>query len=132
LDAQGLVRLEHVAYIPQADRQTQLFYFARNLHDHAAAAAANIPAPGAPPFLERAVHYDGLSAEAAARLEAIAREAAAAMLLDVNRQALAIADADDAAHPTSTPRRHRVNLGAYVFATAEQDPPEQEPAGDPG
>ncbi len=137
LDSQGLVRLEHAAYIPQADRQTQVYYFARNLHDHAAAAAANVAAAGAPPFLERAVHYDGLSAEAAAELEAIARDAATSALLEVNRRAIAIADADDAAHQAgtsqpgggSTRRRHRVNLGAYVFTATEQDPAEQEQPG---
>ncbi len=40
--------------------RAQLYYFGRNLHDHLAAAAANILSPK-PRFLERAVHYDGLS-----------------------------------------------------------------------
>ena len=126
LDGDGRVRLENTAYIPQADRQTQVFYFARNLHDHAAAAAANVAAAGQPPYLERAVHYDGLSAEAAAALEHVAREAATAALLEVNRRASEIADADDAAHqakPDHPPRRHRVNFGAYVFNAEEQQTP---------
>ncbi len=118
LDTDGRVRLEQVAFIPQADRETQLYYFARNLHDHARAAVANVTAPGDPPCLERSVHYDGLSAAAAERMTAMARDVATAALLDVNRQALAIADADDAADPLGE-RRCRVNLGVYLLTEAE-------------
>ena len=119
LDAEGRVRLKQVAFIPQADRETQLYYFARNLHDHAEAAAANVTAPDGPPCLERSVHYDGLSAAAAARVAAMAREVATAALLDVNRRALAIADADDASGEQGE-RRHRVNLGVYLLTEAER------------
>lgn len=120
LDADGRVRLEQAAFVPRGGREEQVFYFARNLHDHIAAASANVAAPGAPPFLERGVHYDGLSASAAARLEAAARAAAEALLLEVNRTALGIADADDAAAVDGAPRRHRVNLGVYLYAEEER------------
>jgi hypothetical protein len=116
LDEQGMVRLEHTAFVPHADRDAQLFYFGRNLHDHLAAAADNVAAPGAPPFLDRSVHYDGLSPEAAARIAEAARTAAVAALLEVNRAALAIADADDAAAKPGDVRRCRVNLGLYLFS----------------
>ena len=118
LDAEGRVVLQDRAFVPQADRETQLFYFARNLHDHAAAAGANVLTPGGAPFLERSVHYDGLSAGAAAALESVAREAAMATVLEVNRRALAIADADDRVADAG-PRTHRVNLGVYVYSAAE-------------
>lgn len=128
----GVVRLEGEAvalnadaFVPRDGDAAQMFYFARNLHDHLAAAGANVLAVQAPggtaPFLDRAVHYDGLSAEAAGRLEAAGRAAAQAMLLDVNRTALAIADADDAARPKGAPTR-RVNLGVYLFVTDETPP----------
>jgi hypothetical protein len=119
LDAQGRVVLQDRAFVPQNDRETQLFYYARNLHDHAAAAGANVLTQGAAPFLERSVHYDGLSAAAAEALQTVARDAAMATLLDVNRQALAIADADDQVTDDAGPRTHRVNLGVYVFSEAE-------------
>lgn len=127
LDADGRVRLEQAAFLPRGGQEEQVFYFARNLHDHVAAAAANVAAAGAAPFLDRSVHYDGLSAGAAARLEAAARAAAQAVLLDVNRTALAIADADDSARAgqgVSGPTR-RVNLGVYLYV-------EDEPAGRDG
>jgi hypothetical protein len=114
LDADGHVALQVAAFLPREDTASRLFYFARNLQDHIAAAAANVLTTDKPPFLERSVHYDGLSAEAAASLERIARETAKNALLDVNRAALAIADADDAASG-DTPRAHRVNFGIFVY-----------------
>lgn len=122
LDAEGRVRLEQAAFLPRGGQEEQLFYFARNLHDHMAAASANVAAAGIPPFLDRSVHYDGLSADAAARLAAAGRDAAQAMLLDVNRTALGIADADDAARAGAekpVPTR-RVNLGVYLYVEDEQ------------
>ena len=53
--------------------------WAANLHDHMAAAAANVdPDTAGAPFLERSVHYDNLSAAAAAELAGIARGGGAA------------------------------------------------------
>lgn len=109
------IGLRAPAFLPRQDAQARLYYLARNLHDHAAAAAANVLAPGEPPFLDRSVHYDRLGAEAADALERLARDAARSVLLDVNRAAIALADADDAAGPDRT-RTRRVNFGIYVFA----------------
>ena len=117
LDAEGSVVLQAKAFLPRPGEAEQLYYFGRNLHDHIAAAAANVDAES-PPFLERSVHYDGLSADAAARLAALGREAAQRMLLDVNRSALAIAQADDR-DAAGTHRTHRVNLGAFLFQAEE-------------
>lgn len=119
--SQGLVRLDGesvalniAAFIPPPGQEAQLHYFARNLHDHLAAAAANVTqAP--PPFMERSVHYDRLPAPVAARLEAIGREAAQEMLVTVNRAALELlADAGAQAGPT-----RRVNLGVYLFVAED-------------
>jgi hypothetical protein len=118
LGEDGRLQLRAPAVLPQADAEARLYYFARNLHDHAAAASANILATAPAPFLDRSVHYDGLGLEAAEALERHAREAANTVLLDVNRTALAIADADDAL--AAGPRRtRRVNLGIYVYAEDE-------------
>jgi hypothetical protein len=120
LDQEGWVRLQTPAFLPRADTDARLFYFARNLHDHVAAASANISAPDPAPFFDRSVHYDKLGVEAAAALVQRAREAANAVLLDVNRTALAIADEDEkaAAGPRAT---RRVNFGVFVYAEDEPD-----------
>lgn len=120
LDDAGQVWLEQAAFLPKNGGEQQAYYFARNLHDHIAAAAANMVASGAGPFVDRSVHYDGLSAEAAARLAAVARTAAEGVLLGVNRTAIEVSDADDAAAAVGQPRRHRVNLGVYLYLEEER------------
>jgi hypothetical protein len=117
----GLLRLRAEAFLPPPGSAEQLHYFARNLHDHLAAAAANIEAAGTPPFLERSLHYDGLSPLVAAELEMAGRAAAQQLLLDLNRTALALlARHGEAAAGTPT---RRVNIGVYGYA--EDEPPEQ-------
>jgi hypothetical protein len=121
LDADDRVRLSIAAFIPRPGRGEQLFYFARNLHDHLAAAVANVLATGPAPFLDRSVHYDGLSEEAAARLQAAAREAAQRLLVDINRLALELVDAQAAAaDPAAAMPSQRVNLGIYLYAEDER------------
>ncbi|HBK04523.1 MAG TPA: hypothetical protein DDZ81_01530 [Acetobacteraceae bacterium] len=118
--SQGLVRLAEPdcvvlnadAFIPRPGGTEQLFYFARNLHDHVAAAVANVGAEDDAPFLDRSVHYDALTAEQARELEAFARDAAVRVLLDVNRKALALVEA--AKIPDGAPL-HRFNFGVFVF-----------------
>jgi len=128
LDKEGRVHLDRAAFIPRPGGEEQLFYFARNLHDHIAAAAANVATAGPAPFLDRSMHYDRLRPETAAQLETTAREAAQQLLTDVNRVALAMAEADDEAAKSggeSMPTR-RINLGVYVYV--EDDPTDEEAA----
>ncbi len=123
VDAEDRVRLTADAFLPRPGGEAQLFYFARNLHDHVAAAVANISAvgisaatigaEGPASFLDRSVHYDNLTETQARDLRAYAREAAMRALSDVNRRAQeltahAAADADGAP-------MQRVNFGVYIF-----------------
>ena len=120
LDGEDRIALEAAAFLPRPGGAEQLFYFARNLHDHAAAASANLVAE-APPFLDRAAHYDRLTEETAATIERIGREAAQRMLAEVNRAALALMEANDAAVAREPGAKlHRVNIGAYVFRGADE------------
>ena len=64
IDGEGRIRLEEAAFAPRAGDDRQLYYFGRNLHDHAAAAVENILS-SEPPYFERAVHYEGVSSETA-------------------------------------------------------------------
>ncbi|MEA2788594.1 MAG: hypothetical protein QOG73_1000 [Acetobacteraceae bacterium] len=112
MDADDRVRLNTEAFIPRPGGEEQLFYFARNLHDHVAAAVANIGAVGIAPFLDRSVHYDGLTPAQANALQAYARAAANRVLLDVNRQALELIQSEPA---TDQDEPRRVNFGIYVF-----------------
>ena len=71
-DDEEIVLVE-AAFVPHGDDDRKWHYLGRNLHDHIAAAAENVSST-TPRFLERAVHYDGLSAKLAKRLEARSRE----------------------------------------------------------
>ena len=117
VDAEERLELNVRGFVPQPGRAEQLFYFGRNLHDHIAAAGANVLATGPAPFLDRSVHYDRLPAEAVARLESLGRETAQRMLLAFNRAALAEADAagDD------PPPGRRINFGVYIYT--DEDAP---------
>lgn len=120
IDSEERVVLNEAAFVPQPGQEAQLFYFGRNLHDHIAAASANITAVGSAPFLDRSVHYDRLPADVADRLAAISRDAAQKMLLEINRAALRMTDG---AEPDTLPTR-RVNLGVYLYLDDDRPAPE--------
>ena len=117
IGAGDLIHLSTEVFLPQPGREEQLFYFARNVHDHLAAAAANVLAAGPAPFLDRSVHYDRLTPQAAAELERLSRQAAQALLLDINRRAMALAEESV---PEGAASR-RVNVGIYILS--EDEPP---------
>lgn len=119
LDAEERVHLNIAAFVPRAGGEAQLFYFARNLHDHLAAAEANVLATGAAPFIDRSVHYDRLTEAQARRVEAAARAAAIHAVLEVNRLALAVVETDPAEPPAAG---KRVNFGVYVYVADEDKP----------
>ncbi len=115
LDAEDRVVLNVDAFVPPPGRDEQMFYFGRNLHDHIAAASANVIAVDKAPFLDRSVHYDAMPVVAAEQMVAMGRAAAVQMLLDVNRRAMELAEAHD---PPVGPTR-RVNLGVYMYVENE-------------
>ena len=117
LDADERVVLTDTAFVPQEGSDQQLYYFGRNLHDHVAAAVGNVLGEE-PRFTERAVHYDGLSAELAQRLEGNSKLIANEALQALNRQAAAACDTDPGG-------RWRWNFGVYVYR-------EETPAADAG
>lgn len=117
MDSEDRIQLKADAFLPRPGGEEQLFYFARNLHDHVAAAVANISTPGAPPFLDRSVHYDRLTPSQVQTLREYACAAAMRVLLDVNRLAQELTDAA----PELSPKRpQRINFGIYVFDEDEQ------------
>ncbi len=112
MDPDDRVRLNTAAFIPRPGGEAQVFYFSRNLHDHIAAAAANISAVDVAPFLDRSVHYDRLTAQQARELQDYARAAALGVLLDVNRRAMELAGPGPGEAAVD---RRRVNFGVYLF-----------------
>jgi hypothetical protein len=122
VDSADRVQLNTDAFIPRPGGEEQLFYFARNLHDHMAAAAANISAGDVAPFLDRSVHYDRLTPAEARTLQDYAQVVAHRALSDVNRRAREIAG-PGVGEPCADQRR--INFGIYIFGE-----PDLEPEGD--
>ena len=121
IDAEGRVRLEEAAFAPRAGDERQLYYFGRNLHDHVAAAVENI-LTSEPPFFERGVHYEGVSAAMAEAMLMLARRVASEALQTVNRAA-------QAAHARDPGGNARFNFGVYLYREDEASRP---PTGEPG
>ncbi|MFC5519445.1 DUF6502 family protein [Polaromonas jejuensis] len=109
-DEQRRVCLNVQAFIPAEGFDEKAFYFAHNLHDHAAAAAHNLMG-GAPPFLERSVHYDALGAGSIAALSKQSEQVAMKVLLELNKSAIALEKADAA----DTAPRQRMTFGVYFY-----------------
>jgi hypothetical protein len=78
-----------------------------------AAASANVEGNG-PRFMERAVHYDGLTEEQSAELEAFSRKIATEALTKTNREAARTAD-------DSNSGKWRWSFGVYIFREKAQD-----------
>ena len=118
IDEQGRIVLKEAAFVPKSGTEQQLYYFGRNMHDHLAAAVENVLGE-APAFLERAVHYDGLSEDLARQLEGRARTLAMQALQDANREAHHACDGDGGG-------RWRWNFGVYVYRDEMKDAPAAE------
>ena len=119
---QGIVRLDEDDYVhlsPEAFTQPQdlhekVFYFGQNVHDHLAATAHNL-AGTAPPFLERCVFYDKLTAASADELAAYSRTAGMRALQAVNRRAAELQKRDRHAAGAV----YRTNFGIYQYSAKE-------------
>ena len=108
INADEEIELVDTAFVPRGDDDRKWHYLGRNLHDHVAAAAENVSAV-TPRFLERAVHYDGLSPKLAKRLEARSRELAMDALKIANREANRAVAKDKGGDC-------RWNFGVYIYS----------------
>lgn len=106
------VRLLAQSFAPRQGFEEMSWLFADNLHDHLAAAAANLQ--GQANFLEQALFADELTATSAAQLQQAAVKAWKHAFDQVMAKAHEHYDAD-AAHAPAADRRQRVRFGVYFF-----------------
>jgi hypothetical protein len=111
LNERDEVILNTEAFVPAQGFEEKAFYLGHNLHDHAAAAAANLRGGGAP-WMERGVHYDALSPASIAELHELARQAGMETLKRLNQRAMELERRDAA---DATPRQ-RFTCGIYFFS----------------
>jgi Family of unknown function (DUF6502) len=115
-DDEGIVRLILPAFTSGKAFADRMFFFGENLEDHAAAAVANVLAH-VPPFLERAVFSDELSAQSVEALQASAQRQWQDLHDRIVEQAIALEAADVAA---GRPRDRRFRVGVYVFSDSKE------------
>ncbi|MEO1721604.1 MAG: DUF6502 family protein [Pseudomonadota bacterium] len=127
----GTVHLVAEALVGPAELGQKVHFFGQNVGDHIAAATDNLLAEGErPPFMERAVFYNHLTASSVDAIETSARALGAEALSTLNRLAFAQQqlDADD---DTAT---ERFRFGVFFYREDEgerAEPPERRPdAGD--
>lgn len=123
-DADGRLRLDRSALVGPGDRDHKSIFFAANIGDHIAAAAANLDKDPAP-FFERALFYNRLRPDSVAAVETRARALSTEALVALNTLAARhqSADAED------KDATHRLRFGLYFYHEDEAGMPD---AGDEG
>lgn len=117
LDDQDRVNLVEHAFIPARGTDEKAFFMGKDISDHMAAVAHNMM-EGQPPFLERCVYYDGLSAESIEKLRVLTRELAVSAMQQVNQRALDL-QAKDAGN---TEADQRMTFGVYFYSETTDNP----------
>lgn len=119
-----MITLTDAALIGDAGLDDGLYFLERNVGDHIAAVAENMLAePGTPPMMERAVFYNRLTPEAVDTLQSLSREKGAALLEDLNRDALKLQTESSQA----TDANERFRFGVYFYREAPQQAPTEKP-----
>ena len=114
LDSDDRVHLSADAFVQPQDMAEKIYYFGQNIHDHLAATVHNL-AGGSPPFLERCVFYDKLSADSTRELADYSRTVGMRSLHAVNKRAAELQQRD-LQKPDAV---YRANFGVYHYSAAE-------------
>ncbi len=93
------------------DEAPRLRTLGANLGDHAAAAAANLQS-ATPPFFDRAVRHNRLSAESLAALDRLARNLTGVVLARLDAEALRLQEAD----AKGADQAGRFRAGAFIYS----------------
>ncbi len=116
IDARDRLVLNTNAFVPRAGLDEKLFFFAHNLHDHAAAATDNLLGNRVP-RLERSLMYDGLTAEGIQAVDERARQLGNEMLQELNR----LASEREEVETESAAPRQRFTCGVYFYSVSTPD-----------
>jgi len=111
------VHVNPQAFLPQRGLEDRLQALGENLEDHARAATVNVLSKQ-PPFLERSVFSDELSAGSVEALARLAQGQWQRVHDETIRQAIA-AEADDAR--AGRPGNMRMRVGMYFYAEEKKD-----------
>src|SRR6056300_100251 len=110
LDPDHNVILKTKAFTPNRGQEEKLFFFGKNMQDHLCAGVHNLSGEQ-PPFFDRSVYYDELSADSVAQLKELADELGMEALIKMNEKALALQTADQG----SADAHFRMNFGVFNY-----------------
>ncbi|EHR69410.1 hypothetical protein BurJ1DRAFT_0527 [Burkholderiales bacterium JOSHI_001] len=116
----GGVTLARSGFAPRGDAAEMAAQMAANLHDHAAAAVANLA--GEANFLDQALYVDDIGADSLQQLRRAATAAWRQAFKAVLSQGRALSAADVRQLPQAQ-RSLRLRFGAYFFSEDTQAPP---------
>ena len=108
--ADGDLEIAAAAVVGPSSDDHKIIFFAANVGDHLAAAAENLLSDE-PPFLERAVFYNRLTATSVDRIEAQARALSQTMLEQLNSESATLQQADK----TADGPLQRYRFGVYFY-----------------
>lgn len=111
------VTLKRDAFVPTADFSEKLNFFTGNIHDHMAAAMANIEGRQ-PPFFERSAYHTGLSLSDVESLQKMVSSKGMTFLKKIYHEAEVRAKTDAPELPS---KNQRVTLGVYFYTEADDN-----------
>lgn len=118
IDEENHVHLTTDAFVPQEGFDEKMFYLGHNLHDHAKAAVSNVLGQQ-PIFLERCVHYDGLSPADIEEIALLVTKHGMKAIREVNKASDALASKT---HLVNNENPMRMTFGLYYYyETDEKD-----------
>jgi hypothetical protein len=112
------IRLDQEGFAPRQGLDAMCEVMAMNLHDHAAAAVANVNQERN--LLEQSIYVDDITAESAQALHAVAKQAWRTAF-DTVVEAANLRVAHDQRHATPPQRRERARFGAYYYHGPDED-----------
>lgn len=110
LDPDHNVILKTKAFTPNRGQEEKLFFFGKNIQDHLCAGVHNL-AGQQPPFFDRSVYYDELTAASISKLNELANQLGMDALIRMNERALELQTADRDARDAS----YRMNFGIFNY-----------------
>lgn len=111
LSEDGKVCLNCEAFVPKQGTREKAFYLGHNLHDHAAAAMQNFLGSGGAPWLERCVHYSGLTVDEIDHTRKLAEQLGNRTLAKVNQHIQSLP-----APAANAENKQRFSFGIYFYA----------------
>jgi Family of unknown function (DUF6502) len=111
IDDQNRVHLTTDAFVPQEGFDEKMFYLGHNLHDHAKAAVSNVLGQQ-PSFLERCVHYEGLSQADIQEIATLVTKHGMKAIREVNKASDALASQPE---KSDNGERMRMTFGLYYY-----------------